>query len=59
MGHGWAPPEYLSKPIDRGQLNSQLNKYHVAGTDNEVLIIEDDDATRDVIRRSLAKQAGP
>ena len=42
----------LSKPIDRGRL-LELVHHHVASTDHAVLIIEDDEAARSVMERTL------
>ncbi len=56
MGYMLGASEYLSKPIDRDQLGSLLKK-HVATTDScGVLVVEDDEPTRQVIRRTLTKQ---
>ena len=60
MGYVLGASEYLGKPIDRGRLADVLSKYRRgdAGGDGpgQVLIVEDDPATREVLRRSLVKQ---
>jgi PAS domain S-box-containing protein len=48
--------EYLTKPIDRKRLAAALQKYRIAGASAQVLIVDDDDATRQVMRRALVKQ---
>jgi CheY-like chemotaxis protein len=55
MGYMLGAAEYLTKPIDRDRLVDVLEKYHAAGAGAQVLIVEDDESTRDVIRRALAK----
>jgi CheY-like chemotaxis protein len=56
MGYVLGASEYLTKPIDRDRLVVLLQKYRVAGQAAEVLVVEDDEATRQVVRRTLAKQ---
>ena len=60
MGYVLGASEYLGKPIDRDRLANVLSKYRRgdAGGDGpeQVLIVEDDPATREVLRRSLVKQ---
>ncbi|MDQ3218370.1 MAG: response regulator, partial [Actinomycetota bacterium] len=56
MGYMLGASEFLSKPIDRNQLTSLL-KRHVATPEScGVLVVEDDEPTRQVIRRTLTKQ---
>jgi PAS domain S-box-containing protein len=55
MGYMLGAAEYLTKPIDRDRLVDVLEKYHAAGGGAELLIVEDDEPTRSVIRRALAK----
>jgi PAS domain S-box-containing protein len=47
--------EFLTKPIDRERLAAVLQKYRI-GPAPQVLIVEDDDSTRQILRRTLAKQ---
>ena len=60
MGYMLGASEYLNKPVDRDRLANVLAKYrkHEEGGDGpeQVLIVEDDEATREVLRRSLVKQ---
>ena len=56
MGYLLGASEYLTKPIDRTRLLSLLTKYKPTGTDEGVLIVEDDEPTRQVLRRTMEKQ---
>jgi hypothetical protein len=56
LGYMLGVAEYLVKPIDRSRLASSLQKYRVAGAPANVLVVDDDEATRQVIRRTLVKQ---
>jgi CheY-like chemotaxis protein/two-component sensor histidine kinase len=42
--------EYLTKPIERDRLKQMLRKYHVADRVRHVLVVEDDEATRHLLR---------
>jgi CheY-like chemotaxis protein len=57
MGYLLGASEYLTKPVDRDRLISLLRKYRPqdAGAPCEVLVVEDDEATRDAVRRALAR----
>jgi CheY-like chemotaxis protein len=56
MGYLLGASEYLTKPIDRDRLGSLIRRYRPVAGACEVLVIEDDEPTRQVIRRTLAKQ---
>ncbi len=56
MGLGLGASEYIAKPIDRQRLSAVLAKYRPADNSCRVLIIEDDEATRQVLKRSLIKE---
>ena len=56
MGYLLGASEYLTKPIDRNRLLALLTKYKPTGTDEGVLIVEDDEPTRQVLRRTMEKQ---
>jgi PAS domain S-box-containing protein len=45
--------EYLSKPIDREQLRRVLLRYRRVERDGAVLVVEDDDHTRELMQRAL------
>jgi len=55
MGYALGASEYLTKPIDRDRLALVLKKYRCEHPPCPVLIIEDDPATRELIRRVLEK----
>jgi len=55
MGYMLGASEYLNKPIDRNRLSTVLKKYRPKEGECGVLIIEDDEPTRQVLARSLAK----
>ena len=44
---------YLTKPLDRDYLVSLLRKYRPAGAPGRVLLVEDDAAAREQVRRAL------
>ncbi len=56
LGYALGAVEYLTKPVDRDQLVAALKRYecHVGGCD--ILVIEDDDMTREMISRMLTKE---
>jgi PAS domain S-box-containing protein len=56
MGYTLGAVEYLTKPIDRDRLLSVVGKYRPEIGKSQVLIVEDDEPTRQVLRRSLVKQ---
>jgi PAS domain S-box-containing protein len=56
MGFLLGASEFLTKPIDRDRLGSLIKRYRPAVGACEVLVVEDDEPTRQVIRRTLAKQ---
>ena len=56
MGYVLGASEYLTKPIDRDRLAGVLSKYRPKTAARIVLVVDDDDATRQVLRRTLGKQ---
>jgi PAS domain S-box-containing protein len=56
MGYMLGAADYLTKPIDRNQVAAVLKKYRPVCPASQVLVVEDDDATRQVLRRTLTKQ---
>jgi CheY-like chemotaxis protein len=56
LGYMLGATDYLSKPIDRNQLANVLKKHRPVGPAAQVLVVEDDDVTRQVLRRTLTKQ---
>jgi PAS domain S-box-containing protein len=55
MGYMLGASEYLTKPIDRNRLLSVIRKYS-ADDAGGVLIVEDDEPTRQVLCRTMVKQ---
>jgi signal transduction histidine kinase/DNA-binding response OmpR family regulator len=53
MGYALGASDYLLKPFDRERLAAVLRKYRCATPPCPVLVVEDDPAARDVLRRTL------
>ena len=56
LGFSLGAAEYLSKPVDRKKLISVLKKFLKERSDSTVLLVEDDEATRSVMRSYLEKE---
>ncbi len=54
LGFALGAADYVTKPIDRRRLAAVLKRYG-RGAARTVLVVEDDDATRGVLRRALEK----
>jgi CheY-like chemotaxis protein len=55
LGFALGASEYLSKPIDRDRLRSVLRRHRHAGP-CDVLVVEDDPATRELLSRMLESE---
>jgi len=55
MGFALGASEYLTKPIDVERLVTVLEKHREGQSTGPVLVVEDDAATREIIRRTLEK----
>jgi CheY-like chemotaxis protein len=55
MGFALGAADYFSKPIDFQRLHGVLGKYRKSAGQQTVLVIEDDDSARDMLRRTLEK----
>jgi CheY-like chemotaxis protein len=55
MGYTLGAADYLTKPIDTDALLQALGRFMPVGRQAEVLIVDDDSATREMLRRTLAK----
>jgi len=53
MGFMLGASDYLTKPVDRERLASVLERYRCGDLPCQVLIVEDDDPTREMMRRML------
>ena len=56
MGKALGAADYLSKPIDRERFAAVLRKYKCGAPPCPVLVVEDDSATRELMRRTLSGQ---
>ncbi len=55
IGYSLGAAEYLTKPISRSQLIEVLQKYHIEDADRTVMVVEDDNTTREMMVRMLHK----
>ena len=55
MGYALGVSDYLTKPVVRERLVSVLRRYRI-GPHRPVLVVEDDPATREMLRRLLEKE---
>jgi signal transduction histidine kinase/CheY-like chemotaxis protein len=55
IGYALGAADYLTKPFDREGLVSTLRRYRDGKAPRPVLVVEDDAATREVIRRTLER----
>jgi CheY-like chemotaxis protein len=55
MGYALGAVDYLTKPVDRSRLSQIIGQYRCQDPPCLVLIVEDDDETREVMRRTLQK----
>jgi DNA-binding response OmpR family regulator len=56
IGFSLGAADYFTKPIDWRRLRAVLEKYKRPDGDHAVLVVEDDERTRDLIRRNLEKE---
>jgi DNA-binding response OmpR family regulator len=56
MGFALGAADYFTKPIDWQRLATVLHKYRQRATAQTVLIVEDDERTREMLRRTLQKE---
>ena len=56
LGYALGASDYMTKPIDRDRLVDILKKYQCKHPPCPVLIVEDDNATREMMRRMLEKE---
>ena len=53
LGYALGASDYLTKPVDRDRLTTVLNKYRGRAAAGPVLVVEDDDDTREAVHRGL------
>jgi CheY-like chemotaxis protein len=56
LGYALGAADYLIKPIDADALLQALGRFLPDGRRAEVLVVDDDPATREMLRRTLAKR---
>jgi PAS domain S-box-containing protein len=56
MGFSLGVDDYMLKPIDRGDFVTTLRKYCTRDESPTVLVVEDDPATRELLRMSLERE---
>jgi CheY-like chemotaxis protein len=56
MGIALGAADYFTKPIDWQRLGAVLQKYRKPPASSTVLIVEDDERTREMLRRTLQKE---
>jgi PAS domain S-box-containing protein len=56
LGYTLGATEYLTKPIEREKLSAILERYRRPGPPCPVLLIEDDTATREMMKQMLARE---
>ncbi len=55
IGYALGAADYLTKPFDRDRLVTALRRFRQGTSPRPVLVVEDDPATREVIRRALER----
>ena len=56
MGYTLGATDFLTKPIERDQLVGLLGRYRSADSEGHVLVVDDNEEVRNLIRRSLEKE---
>jgi len=59
LGYALGAADYLTKPVEREQLLAVLQKYRRLPNTAPVLVIDDDQTTRQMLRRILEKEGWP
>ncbi len=52
-GYTLGASDYVTKPVDRNHLRSILERYRLKDNGQQVLVIDDDETTRQILRRTL------
>jgi CheY-like chemotaxis protein len=56
QGYALGATEFLTKPVDRGQLVQLLQRYAPAGAERRALVVDDKAENRQVLRRALENE---
>jgi CheY-like chemotaxis protein/anti-sigma regulatory factor (Ser/Thr protein kinase) len=56
LGYALGATEFLTKPVDRGQLVQLLDRYAHEGAERRALVVDDKAENRQVLRRALEKE---
>ena len=54
IGFSLGATDYLTKPVNWDQLSSILNRHKIESDSQSILIVEDDETTREMLKKSLA-----
>jgi CheY-like chemotaxis protein len=57
MGYALGAAEYMTKPINRDRLLEILHRYSPSRDGRPILVVEDDDATRDLVKSALERES--
>jgi DNA-binding response OmpR family regulator/two-component sensor histidine kinase len=55
LGYSLGATDYLTKPVNWTELSTILNNHQIQSDSQSILIVEDDETTRDMLRKSLEK----
>ncbi len=55
IGYSLGAADYLTKPIDRSRLLTTLDKYRRTQVGGTILVVEDDEVTREMVRTTLSE----
>ena len=53
IGYSLGATDYLTKPVNWEELSTVLNRHKIEAASQTILIVEDDEITRDMLRKSL------
>ena len=53
LGYSLGATDYLTKPVDWNNLSKILQKHEIKAGEQSILIVEDDEITRDMLKKSL------
>ncbi|HEY2158022.1 MAG TPA: response regulator, partial [Isosphaeraceae bacterium] len=56
IGYSLGASDYLTKPIDRARLVATLEKYRREQAGGTILVVEDDEVTREMVRTTLEEE---